>query len=220
METVARIVAAIDPALPPGIVAAAVKAAASQAGKRHQLAWALQDRPALLTGAGAETPVPSVLRLIGRLCDAGATRIIRPPCPQCGRVIALHRPIDGRWLCRTCVARSRARPCSRCGRVSEPAARDAHGMPVCANCLVSDPANLEVCVNCGRRRVVNTRSPHGPLCPGCPPLPILTCSVCGEHRPCGTSRLTGLPWCPPCQNRSARCGELRPGQAHRIRHAR
>ena len=71
VETVARIVAAIDPALPPGIVAAAVKAAASQAGKRHQLAWALQDRPALLTGAGAETPVPSVLRLIGRLCDAG-----------------------------------------------------------------------------------------------------------------------------------------------------
>ena len=118
VETVARIVATIDPALPPGIVAAAVKAAASQAGKRHQLAWALQDRPALLTGAGAETPVPSVLRLIGRLCDAGATRIIRPPCPQCGRVIALHRPIGGRWLCRNCVARSRARPCSRCGRAS------------------------------------------------------------------------------------------------------
>jgi len=206
VETVARIVAAIDPALPPGIVAAAVKAAASQAGKRHQLAWALQDRPALLTGAGAETPVPSVLRLIGRLCDAGATRIIRPPCPQCARVIALHRPIDGRWLCRNCVARSRARSCSRCGRLSEPATRDANGMPVCANCLVSEPANLEVCVNCGRRRVVSTRSPHGPLCPGCPPLPALTCSVCGERRPCGTSRLTGLPWCPPCQNRPARCG--------------
>ncbi|MGH3225044.1 MAG: hypothetical protein ACRDPY_41250, partial [Streptosporangiaceae bacterium] len=187
--------------------------AAAQAGKRHQLAWALQDRPALLTGAGAETPVPSVLRLIGTLCDAGASGIVRPPCPRCGRVIALHRPIGGRWLCRNCVAKSRAESCSGCGRVCEPAARDGQGMPLCANCLVSDPANLEICVNCGRRRVVSTRSPHGPLCPGCPPLPVAACSVCGQRRPCGTSRLTGLPWCPPCQNRSARCarcGQVKP----------
>ena len=213
VEIVTEVVKAIDPALPPGIIAAAVETAAAQAGKRHQLAWALQDRPALLTGAGAETPVPSVLRLIGKLNDAGATGIIRPSCPGCGRVIALHRPIGGRWLCRNCVARSRAQPCSRCGRAGEPAARDAEGAPLCPNCLVADPANLEVCVNCGRRRVVNTRSPHGPLCPGCPPLPVLACSICGQDRPCGTSRLTGLPWCPPCQDRSARCvscGQVKP----------
>ncbi len=213
VEIVVEVVAAIDPALPPGIAAAAAKAASTQAGKRHQLAWALQDRPALLTGAGAETPVPSVLRLIGKLCEAGAAGVVRPPCPQCGRVIALHRPIGGRWLCRNCVARSRATPCSGCGRAGEPAARDGQGMPLCANCLVSDPANLEVCVNCGRRRVVNTRSPHGPLCPGCPPLSVATCSICGQHRPCGTSRLTGLPWCPPCQDRTAQCagcGQVKP----------
>lgn len=213
VEIVVEVVAAIDPALPPGMVAAAARAAATQPGKRHQLAWALQDRPGLLTGEGAETPVPSVLRLIGKLCEAGAAGIVRPPCPQCGRVIALHRPIGGRWLCRNCVARSRARPCSGCGRAGEPAARDDQGMPLCANCLVSDPVNLEVCVNCGRRRVVNTRSPHGPLCPGCPPLSMAACSICGQHRPCGTSRLTGLPWCPPCQNRSARCarcGQVKP----------
>jgi hypothetical protein len=210
---VTGIVAAIDTALPPGTIAAAVKAAAPQTGKCHQLAWALQGRPALLTGAGAEAPVPSVLRLISELSDAGATGIIRPPCPQCGRVIALHRPIGGRWLCRNCVARSRAQRCSRCGRVSEPATRDARGAPLCANCLVSDPANLEVCVNCGRRRVVSTRSPHGPLCPGCPQLSAARCFICGQDRPCGTSRLTGLPWCPPCQNRSARCarcGQVKP----------
>jgi hypothetical protein len=213
VQIVAEVVMAIDPVLPPGTVAAAVKAAASQAGQRHQLAWAVQDRPDLLTGAGAETPVPSVLRLIGKLRDAGATGIVRPPCPGCGRVIALHRPIGGRWLCRNCVARSRAQPCSRCGRVGEPAARDGQGMPLCPNCLVSDPANLEVCVNCGRCRVVSTRTPDGPLCPGCPPLPVLTCAICGQHRPCGTSRLTGMPWCPSCQDRSARCascGQVRP----------
>jgi hypothetical protein len=79
--------------------------------------------------------------------------------------------------------------------------------------MISDPANLEVCVNCGRRRPVNTRSPDGPLCPCCPPLPVLACSVCGQRRPCGISRLTGLPWCPPCQALTARCsgcGQGRP----------
>jgi hypothetical protein len=204
-EIVIEVVTALDPALPPEAITAAVNTAATRAGKRHQLAWAVQDRPGLLTGAGAEAPVPAVLRLIDQLCDAGATEIIRPPCPHCGRVIKLHRPVDGRWLCRNCVAKSRAQPCSGCGRVCEAAARDDHGRPVCPNCLVSAPANLEVCVNCGRRRTVNTRSPHGPLCPSCPPLPMAECSICGQHQPSGTSRLTGKPWCPPCQNRSARC---------------
>jgi hypothetical protein len=65
---VTGIVAAIDPGLPAAAVAAAVTAAAAQAGQRHQLAWALQDRPELLTGAGASAPVPSVLRHRSRRC--------------------------------------------------------------------------------------------------------------------------------------------------------
>lgn len=213
VQIVIEAVTAIDPALPAGVITAAVNAAAAQAGQRSQLAWSLQDRPGLLTGEGAEAPVPSVLRLIDRLCAAGAAGIVRPPCPHCGRTIALVKPRSGVRLCRNCVARSRAEPCSGCGRTGEPAARDQHGQPLCANCLISDPANLEVCVNCGRCRVVSTRTPDGPLCPGCPPLPVLDCSICGQHRSCGTSRLTGLPWCPPCQNRSARCagcGQVKP----------
>ncbi|WP_207934712.1 hypothetical protein [Actinomadura sp. KC06] len=204
-QVVVEVVAVIDPALPTEVVAEAVKAAATQPSKRHQLAWAVQDRPDLLTGAGAEASTPSVLRLIDKLCDAGATGIVRPPCPGCGRVMSLHRKIKGRWLCRNCVAKSRAQPCSGCGRIREAAARDQAGRPLCPDCLVSDPANLEHCVNCGRRRVVSTRTPDGPLCPGCPPLPTLTCSICGQYRPCGISRLTGQPWCPSCQNRSGRC---------------
>jgi hypothetical protein len=208
---ITEVVASVDPSLPAGTVAAAVTSAVPRPGQRLPLAWALQDRPGLLTGDGAEAPVPAVLRLIDRLCDAGGQAVVHPACPGCGRVMHLHRPIGGQWLCRNCVARSRVRPCSRCGRAREPAARDASGTPLCANCLVNDPVNLEVCVNCGRRRVVNTRSPDGPLCPGCPPLPVLECSVCGQRRPCGISRLTGLPWCPPCQRLRARCGTC--GQA-------
>ena len=92
---VTGIVMAIDPGLPAGTAAAAVPAAAGRAGQRHQLAWALQDRPELLTGAGAAAPVPSVLRLIDRLAQAGAKGIVRPPCPHCGRVIPLVKPAAG-----------------------------------------------------------------------------------------------------------------------------
>ncbi|HEV8557736.1 MAG TPA: hypothetical protein VGR06_15235 [Actinophytocola sp.] len=129
--TVVGIVARIDPALPAGTVAAAVAAAVSQPGQRQQLAWALQDRPELLTGAGAEVPAPSVLRLIDLLCDAGSTKIVRPPCPHCGRVLALVKPRDGLRLCRNCVAKSRAQTCAGCGVIREAATRGEHGEPLC-----------------------------------------------------------------------------------------
>ena len=97
----------------------------------------------------------------------GASGIVRPPCPRCGRVIHLHRRIDGQWCCRNCVARSRFQPCARCGAVQQVAIRDEHGRPLCPHCLVTDPANQEICTGCGRRRPVSVRSPDGPLCPAC-----------------------------------------------------
>jgi hypothetical protein len=163
------VVIGVDPGLSVDVVAGAVRAAATQAGQRHQLAWALQDRPDLLTGAGAEASVPSVLRLIDTLCEAGSRTVVRPPCPHCGRVIALVKPRGGVRLCRTCVARSRAEPCSRCGTVREAATRDENGRPLCPYCLTIDPANQETCIDCGRRRPVSARTSEGPLCPACLP---------------------------------------------------
>ena len=206
---VVGLVTAVDPALPARVVVTAVNAAATQAGQRRRLAWTLQDRPELLTGAGAQTPVPSVLRLIASLCNAGATGIIRPPCPHCGRVIALVKPRDGLRLCRNCVARSRAVPCSRCGVVREAATRDARGKPLCPYCLITDPANQETCSGCGRRRPVSVRTPKGPLCPACRPARTLTCSICGRLAPGEISKVTGEPWCTACQQRWARCVSCR-----------
>ena len=174
------------------------------AGHRHQLAWALQDRPDLLTGAGADAPIRSVLRLIDTLCDVGASAIIRPPCPRCGRVIRLHRPIDGKWLCRNCTAKTRAQPCARCGAVREAATRDEHGRPLCAHCLITDPANRETCIECGRRRPVSVRTDNGPLC-GVRTSPVLTCAICGRTAACVVSTATGKPWCFACQQRWIRC---------------
>lgn len=118
-QTVIDVVATVDPAIPAETVADAVAAVTSKAGQRWQLAWALHDRPELLTGAGARAPVPSALRLIEQLCEAGATGIVRPACPRCGRVIALTKTLDGVRLCRNCVAKARAQPCAGCGAVSE-----------------------------------------------------------------------------------------------------
>jgi hypothetical protein len=212
-QIVIEVVGAVDPGVPARTVAAAVRAVTSRTGQRRQLAWALQDRPELLTGAGAEAGVPSVLRLIDVLCAAGAAGIIRPPCPHCGRVIPLVKPRSGVRLCRNCVARSRAEPCGRCGTVREPAARDEHGGALCPHCLITDPANQETCLRCGRRRPVSVRTPDGPLCQNCRPVPTLTCSICGRWAPCVISAATGAPWCTACRQRwarCARCGTVRP----------
>jgi hypothetical protein len=180
-------------------VSAAVLSAVPRAAKRRPLAWALQDRPGLLTGAGADAPVPSVLRLVD------AQSVVRPACPGCGRVIRLHRPIGGKWLCRNCTAKSRAQPCSRCGAAREAATRDEHGRPLCPECLSTDPANQEDCSRCGRRRPVVVRAPGGPVCPSCRTVPVDTCSICGREAPCETSMATGRPWCRRCHQRWAQC---------------
>jgi hypothetical protein len=164
-----RIVARIDPALPADVVAAAVIAAVSQPGQRQQLTWALQARPELLTGAGAEAPVPAVLRLIDLLCDGGSTKVARPPCPHCGRLLTLVKPRDGLRLCRNCVAKSRAETCADCGVFREAATRGEHGEPLCPRCLITDPANQEICLDCGRRRPVSIRTPDGRSAPPAEP---------------------------------------------------
>src|SRR5664279_543798 len=81
MQILLEVITALDPSIDATAVTSAVKAVTSRAGQRRQLAWALQDRPELLTGAGAQSPVPSVLRLIDALANQGAGRIVAPPCP-------------------------------------------------------------------------------------------------------------------------------------------
>ncbi|MGH3630438.1 MAG: hypothetical protein ACRDRL_23720, partial [Sciscionella sp.] len=204
MLTLHQIIGAIEPGLAAETITTAVHAV-TRTGQRHRLAWALSEHPELLTGSGAQAPIPAVLRLIDALVDAGAVGILRPACPHCGRVIALVKPRDGVRLCRNCVAKSRAEPCSRCGAVREAAIRDEQGQPLCPNCLITDPANLETCAGCGRRRSVSVRTPDGPLCPSCRPQTTMTCSICGRFAPAVISKLTGQPCCYACLQRRARC---------------
>ena len=211
-----EVIVVTDPGLPAEAAAAAVKATVTKQAHLQKLAWLLRDEPGLLTGDGAKAPFPVVLRLIDALCEAGATRISRPACPRCGRVIALSKQRDGLRICRNCFARARAVPCAKCRTVSEPAARDGQGRPLCSYCLVSDPVNLEECVRCRRRRQVSTRTPEGPVCATCNPRDIMACSSCGRAVPCAVSKITGQPRCGACSRSLAqcsRCGQLATARA-------
>ncbi|MFJ2914612.1 site-specific integrase [Streptomyces sp. NPDC087228] len=179
---------------------------------RQRVVWALEENPRLLTGEGHLAPHRAILKFIDLLHEAGVAGIARPACPRCHRVVRIDKPLDGQRVCRNCIAKSRIEECVRCGAQREPAIRDAQGRPLCPNCLVTDPANVEVCIGCGKRRRVQNRTSDGPLCPNCCPLPILVCSICGRTAPGTHSRLTGLPRCGGCDRRQAHCtscGRLR-----------
>lgn len=208
-----QVIAELDPHADRATVAAAVRRCAPRPSYQHRVAWELEAQPGLLTGDGHLAPLRAIPRLIDLLAAAGIAGIIRPTCPRCRRVVRIDKPLEGVRVCRTCIAHSRIEECVRCAARREPVTRDDQGRPVCANCFITDPANLETCIHCGRRRPVDHRTPEGPLCPSCPTLPVATCAICGETTGCGISRATGQPWCPACQRRSvtcSTCGHLRP----------
>ena len=213
LAVLAAAITAADPSLTAPVVSAAARRVFSRPAHLQKLAWAIEEDPGLLSGGAAHAPTGGVLRLIDELCGAGARAVTRPACPRGRRVVRLDRRIGGLWCCRNCAARSRARPCARCGAVREAATRDEHGRPLCPYCLITDPANREICTGCGRRRPVSVRTPGGPLCEMCRPVTTMTCSICGPNAPCHVSKATGQPWCEPCRHRWARCsqcGQLRP----------
>ena len=199
------LVVKLDPDAEKAAIAAAVRRAAPRPSYQQKLAWALEEQPALLTGQGHLAPLRAIPRLIDLLHTAGVAGIVRPACPRCHRVVRIDKPLEGVRVCRTCIAHSRIEECARCAARREPVTRDGKGRALCANCFIADPANLETCINCGRRRPVGRRTPNGPLCASCRALAVLTCFLCGDRTPCGISRTTGRPWCPACQRRSAEC---------------
>lgn len=221
VEVVVDVVSELDPSLSAEVVRAAVVDAVPQPGQRHRLAWAVTERPELLTGAGAQASVPAVLRLIDKLCQAGAVRIVRPPCPHCGRVLALGKPRGGVRLCGSCVGRSRAETCSRCGGMRQPATRDEHGRPVCSVCR---PGKILTCDICGTDAPgVISRATGRPWCRACQQRWI-RCTGCGQVAPIrGGTR--DEPLCSTCTRpdpgfwRSCEsCGQ--PGRLHGGRCAR
>ncbi|MBS4730419.1 hypothetical protein MSM1_19525 [Mycobacterium sp. SM1] len=169
ISVIYAVIAQLDPAADRDVIATAVRKLASRPTHQRKIGWALEAQPELLTGAGYLAPVRAIVPLIGALRAAGIGGIVRPACPRCRRVVTIDKPLDGQRVCRTCIAHTRIEECARCGAHREPATRDHNGRPLCPNCLITDPDNLEVCLNCGRRRPVSLRTLDGPICGCCPP---------------------------------------------------
>jgi hypothetical protein len=210
-----EVITSVDPGLTADAVDTAIAATVTKSAHEQKLAWAVEKTPELLTGAGAKAPFPMVLKLIDALCQGGASHIKRPACPRCRRVVTLSKIRDGQRICRNCTAKANAVACSRCQTVREPATRDDNGNPLCPYCLVRDPANLEQCIHCRRRRRVHTRSADGPVCATCFPRKTALCSMCGRTAPCIVSKTTGQPWCGACARAWACCSRC--GQSAAVR---
>ncbi|MCX4853774.1 site-specific integrase [Streptomyces canus] len=206
VTVVHKLIATIAPGTDREVVAEALRRTAPHRPHyRQRVVWALEENPRLLTGEGYRAPHRAILKFVDLLLEAGVAGIVRPACPRCQRVVRIDKPLDGQRVCRNCIAKSRVEECVRCGARREPATRDDQGRPLCPNCLITDPANAEVCISCRERRRVQTRTPEGPQCPNCCPLPTVVCSICGRTAPGMLSTLTGLPRCRGCFQRQARC---------------
>ncbi|MFI5067375.1 MAG: hypothetical protein ACHP9Z_25800 [Streptosporangiales bacterium] len=205
------LMAKLEPALSPEVILGALGQAAARPDGRRRIAAAVAGQSELLTGQGAGAPFPGVLRFISALARAGATAVVEPRCPRCGRQRPLGVPVGGLRLCAGCRSKARAIPCGRCGKVRPPARLNDGGQPICQNCWHRDPRSWKPCARCGNDRRVAAVTEAGPVCQSCRPGPALPCSICGSAGGgrIGISRATGTPVCERCRKRwitCSRCG--------------
>lgn len=202
----------------------AVTACTTQPAQRRRLAWALEDRPTLLTGEAAEGPAV-VVKFIEALIAEGVAAVM-PPCSNCHRNRRLTNQLNGRRCCVGCYTKARygTGQCSRCRKVKQLIAKAPDGQLLCHRCRWKDPLDHEPCGTCGATRGVQARANGIPECERCcarrlsatrPPkgerdgqrqnmLPE-PCSGCGRTvRPRGRSA-AGEPLCETCARRPEPC---------------
>jgi hypothetical protein len=141
------LLAELEPDLSAETIVAAVREAATLPAGQRQIAGEVVDRPGLLTGQAAAATLPGVLRFIDALVRAGATTVVTPLCPRCGKQRPLGRPFNGLRLCAGCTRKAVAMPCGRCGKLRPPARRNDNGQPICQPCWWSDSRSWKACTN-------------------------------------------------------------------------
>ena len=190
--------------LEPDMIRAAVTTVLKRPHHRRRMIWELEDRPELLTGAGAQGGL-KMIALIEALTTAGSRQVVIPECPLCDRQVPLRGTAAGSRVCGRCDGRARQQCCGRCGRMDKISGRSAAGEALCRSCYHRDPINHESCAHCGRRRSVASHNDIGePLCDSCTSPPEAKCEICGVMKPChGVA--TGRPRCEPCTRRVEPC---------------
>ncbi|MFD9858753.1 site-specific integrase [Streptomyces alboflavus] len=197
-KALVKVLADLEPGLGRDRVLEALDHSAGVAALRRDVAWAVVERPNLLTGQGATAPTLGVLRFIDALVRAGADSVVMPPCPGCGKQRTLRQAVNGQRICNSCVQRTRSAPCVRCGLIKPKYRRDEGGTVFCQSCWASEPRNWEMCSRCGNRRRVAGRTETGAVCQTCRPRPDRTCAICGHSRKGALSRAINKHVCDRC----------------------
>ena len=202
----------IDPGLTETRLREVIERAVPQPSQRRQLAWDLQARPGLLTGAGSEGSTRLAV-LIEELVLIGAAGIQPLACAFCGRVRRLRVRREQRLCCHTCYNAVRKETCNRCGQLRVVGSRDLDGHPLCRNCTRNEPQNLAECSRCGRTRTVGRRRGQV-LCTTCSRGELAICSRCGQEKYCDKP-YSAAPTCPNCTRwlkaePCSGCGRQRP----------
>jgi hypothetical protein len=201
----------LNPGLAPEGLDKLIERAVPQPWQRRQLAWDLEARPELLTGAGTEGPT-RLAALIEDLVEAGAHGIQPLGCAFCGQARRLRWRREQRLCCLVCYRAARKEACGRCGQLRDVASRDLDARPLCAHCTRGEPQNLGECSRCGRFRRLGNRSGEA-LCTTCNRGQMASCSRCGQEKPCYSAG-TSAPVCPNCARwlraePCTRCGKQR-----------
>lgn len=190
LAVVAGAVAAVEPELPAGAVAAALDGI-GRLRRPRLAAWLLAHPDALVSGASAAPKV--VAEFIGLLQQQqGASRLVLPACAGCGRAVELFHTRGAERICRRCYNQGHTGICADCGQQRPIAERTPTGQPRCGAC--HHRQRMRACVGCGRRC-------SGRRCSSCrrrDPATWQPCGACGRLRPVnahaadGTARLPGL----------------------------
>lgn len=199
-QDIAALVARLDGSLDEANLAVLIAELLPNPRHRPTVAEQLQDRPDLLTGAGAHGSA-TVITLIEHLRERGVAGVVSPACPFCDRVVRLTRGRDGLRCCMTCWNAAHTKACDGCGKTATMDRRTSDGRSLCAACSSTEASLLERCHGCGRNALVSRRDDEAVLCSNCAKPPTAVCSVCGRNKPCYQAE-TDAPRCKHCTDKS------------------
>lgn len=166
-------------------------------GQAHLRRFLADADPSWTTDADPRLP-RQAQRLLRMLRDQG-TPVALPLCSGCDREQLLTQTLeDGRRVCNNCRDARYTRRCDGCDKVRAISHR-IDGRSFCGTCRRQRPEAKETCIRCGHDRLVQNRTPEGPVCPQCAPGKIEPCMHCGHERRVRV-RFLGGATCEPCFN--------------------
>jgi hypothetical protein len=128
----------------------------------------------------------------------------RDACTGCGKTMRVAYRVGGKPFCQTCGP-PKLYTCSSCGRQDRRASAFTSQGPICSICYRR--SRQHECLHCGRTTVqarVADRVAGKWICNRCWIPPTMTCSRCGQVRPCARSSTSGRPVCSTCSARDRR----------------